>query len=240
MNRLIGAIRFLTILPLRWEGAAPGKSAVFFPLVGAVLGWVGAQWYGFLSAWLGAPLAALLVIATWTWITGGLHEDGLADVADAFGQRTQDRMIAVLKDSRIGAFGAAVLIMVILIRWQALVRMPALPVTELVAAMTMSRAAMVAMAWVSRPVGEGLGAQFAASLTTLSALLVIAQGIAAAFLMNTRAAIMLLAVSWLVFFALNRWFDARLGGVNGDCLGATSLITETALLVMLSCRNCFW
>ncbi len=240
MKRLIGAIRFLTILPLRWEGAPPGQSALFFPLVGAVLGWVGAHWYGFLSAWLGASLAALLIVAAWIWITGGLHEDGLADVADAFGQRSRDRMMAVLKDSRIGSFGAAALILAILIRWQALVRMPALPVAELVAAMTMSRAALVAMAWVSRPVGQGLGAQFAASLTTIPALLVIAQGTGAAFLMDYRGAIMLLAVSAAVFFALNRWFDARLGGINGDCLGATCLITETVLLVMLSCRNCFW
>ncbi|MBI3681547.1 MAG: adenosylcobinamide-GDP ribazoletransferase [Acidobacteria bacterium] len=241
MRRLIGAIHFLTILPLGAKGAQPGEAAVFFPLVGAAMGWLGARWFGFLEGWLGASVAALLILAFWTLLTGGLHEDGLADVADAIrANRSRERMLAILKDSRIGAFGTMALILALALRWQAMLRMPSNPAAELTACLALSRAAMVAQAWLSRPAGGGLGAEFAARLTTPAAFLAMAQGAAAAFLPGWRAAIVLLAGAVFAVWLLNRWFDARLGGVNGDCLGATSVVTETLLMVLVSCRNCFW
>ncbi|HUQ91243.1 MAG TPA: adenosylcobinamide-GDP ribazoletransferase [Bryobacteraceae bacterium] len=241
MRRLLGAIQFLTVLPVGARTATPGESALFFPLVGAGLGWLGAQWLGMLSPWLGSTLAALLILVFWALVTGALHEDGLADVADAIrAHRSPERMITILKDSRIGAFGALALILVVAIRWQAIVRMPAAPVAELAACLAVSRAAMVGQAFLSRPIGEGMGAAFASRLSTWTASIAILQGIAAAFLPGLRVGLVLVSGAVFVTWVLYRWFDARLGGVNGDCLGATCLMVETFSMILVSCRNCYW
>lgn len=241
VRRLLGAIQFLTVLPVKMRTAPMGESALFFPLVGAGLGWLAGQWFLMMQHWVGTSLAALLVLAFLALLTGGLHEDGLADVVDALrAHRSREKMAAILKDSRIGVFGALALVYVVAVRWQALVRLPGDPVKELVACLAVSRAALVAQAWVSRPVGDGLGAAFSRELTSLTSVVAVASGVAFAFLPGLVEGLMILAGAGLVTVALNRWFDARLGGVNGDCLGATCLVSETFALLFVSCRNCFW
>ncbi len=141
------------------DPVAPGRAAAFFPLVGAALGLAGAG--VFLLAGLALPvsLAALATVAFWTAVSGVLHEDGLADVADAVrAGRPQAQILTILKDSRIGTFGAVALILSVLARWQALESLATDRVVEaLVASQAVPRAAMVAMAWTSRPTGDGLG-----------------------------------------------------------------------------------
>jgi adenosylcobinamide-GDP ribazoletransferase len=240
IQRLRGAIQFLTILPVGGQTAPAGQAALFFPAVGAALGWLGAQAFTLLSPALGSSLAALAVVLFWTLITGGLHEDGVADVADALRvHRKRESMLAILKDSRIGSYGAAALIFLIAVRWQAVMRLPSAPIAELTACLALSRASLVAQAWVSRPVGDGLGAAFSNTLTSTTAILAILQGVALAFLPGPRAGLLLILGAVFLTGLLNRWFDARIGGVNGDCLGATCLFVETFLLVLVSCRNCF-
>src|ERR1700693_1278895 len=100
------AIRFLTILPVRGGDAPPGKAAAFFPLVGAMLGAAGAGVYSLTAMAFPASIAALATVAFWIAVSGVLHEDGLADVADAVrAGRPRERVLEILKDSRIGAFG---------------------------------------------------------------------------------------------------------------------------------------
>lgn len=241
MRRLLGAIQFLTVLPVQARTASPGESALFFPLVGAALGWLAAQWMNMIEPWLGGSMAAVMVLALLALLTGGLHEDGLADVVDALrAHRSKEKMAAILKDSRIGAFGALALVYVVALRWQALVRLPASPVTELSACLAVSRAALIAQAWISRPLGDGLGAAFARDLSTPTAIIALASGLALAFLPGLETGFVILAGAAFSTWILNRWFDARLGGVNGDCLGATCLVSETFCLLLVSCRNCFW
>lgn len=241
MRRLIGAIQFLTVLPIRAQGAAPGKAAVFFPLVGAALGWVGGRWFSLLERWIGSSLAALVILGFWLLITGGLHEDGLADVADALGvRRSRQKALEILKDSRIGAFGALALVLLFSLRWQALVRMPASPAAELAVCGALAKAAMVAMAWLVRPIGEGLGAQFSRELSSFSALVAILLGFLAAAALGGDLAVALAAAATAATLLLAKCFAARLGGVNGDCLGATSVLVETLCMILVSCRNCGW
>lgn len=241
MRRLLGAVQFLTVLPVRVSTAPPGQAALFFPLVGAGLGWLAGQWLRMMEPWLGGSLAAVIVLAFLALLTGGLHEDGLADVVDALrAHRSREKMALILKDSRIGVFGALALVYIVAVRWQALVRMPVDPVKELVACLAVSRAALVAQAWVSRPVGDGLGAAFSRDLNSWTAVVAVLSGIGFAFLPGVWLGLLILASAGLATLVLNRWFDARLGGVNGDCLGATCLVSETFALLFVSCRNCFW
>src|ERR1700685_3414718 len=100
MRTLLGAISFLTIIPVRLETAPPGRSAALFPLVGAMLGAAGTFIYIEAAKAIPGSLAALITVAFWTVISGIMHEDGLADVADALrAGRSQERMLAILKDS---------------------------------------------------------------------------------------------------------------------------------------------
>ena len=111
---MLAALQFLTILPIPSRPAKPGTAAWAFPVVGALFGLICAA----ILPWKLGPILAMIVLAI---LSGGLHEDGLADVCDAIRKhRTRDRMHQILKDSRIGAHGALALIAMFVFRWQAL------------------------------------------------------------------------------------------------------------------------
>ena len=115
IKSLTSAIQFLTIIHVPGEPVEPGRAAAWFPLVGAALGIAGAGIYLAVARALPSSLAALACVAFWTAVSGVLHEDGLADVADALrAGRSRERMLTILKDSRIGTFGAVAIILSVL------------------------------------------------------------------------------------------------------------------------------
>ena len=96
-------------------------SGVFYPLVGALLGGVGVVAYFCLDGVLPRSVVMLLILSLWAFLTGALHEDGLADTFDAFGsRRSREDVLRVLKDSRVGSYGSLALILATLLRWQGL------------------------------------------------------------------------------------------------------------------------
>jgi adenosylcobinamide-GDP ribazoletransferase len=241
MRSLASAIQFLTIvrLPKTDRPAPPGQAAAWFPLVGAALGAVGAGVYIAAGKALPPSLAALATVAFWVAASGVLHEDGLADVADALrAGRTPERMLAILKDSRIGTFGAVAVVLSILARWQALehINFPGV-LCVCIAAQAVPRAAMVGLAWTSRPVGTGLGYELASTLTTPAALAALAQGIAAALLCGLGLGMEIILGCYLIARAGQSYFYSRLGGVNGDCLGATEQILEIFVLLLFTVKT---
>ena len=241
-SRLLGAVSFLTILPVNANPAPPGQAAIFFPLVGAMIGAAGAGIFLVLSRVIPLSIAALIVVAFWTAISGVLHEDGLADSADAFrAGRSREKMAAILKDSRIGTYGAVAIVLSIIARWQAIEHIYSVNIfAAFVAAQATPRAAIVALAWVSRPAGSGLAQMFASTLTTPAAVIAIAQGIAAAFACGLRPGLTIVLGSYLILRVAQWYFYRRIGGVNGDCLGATEQVLEIFILVLFTCRACSW
>src|SRR5580704_15523486 len=147
MRTFLAAISFLTIIPAAGKDVPPGRAAIFFPLVGAILGAAGAGLFIAASLVLPASIAALITVAFWTTISGVLHEDGLADVTDAMrAGRTREKMLAILKDSRIGSYGAVAIVLSIVARWQALEHVPLIQILKAcLIAQTVPRAAMVAL-----------------------------------------------------------------------------------------------
>jgi adenosylcobinamide-GDP ribazoletransferase len=236
------ALRFLTILPVRGGDASPGRAAAFFPLVGAIIGAAGAGVYFLTAKAFPASIASLATVAFWIAISGVLHEDGLADVADAVrAGRTREQVLSILKDSRIGTYGAVAILLSVLARWQALEFLATPRVMEtMIAAQAVPRAAMVAMAWCSRPAGSGLGFALASTLGTPAAVAAMAQGAAAALLCGWRPGLAMIAGSVLIVQASRAWFYRRLGGVNGDCLGFTEQVLEIFVLLLFACRSCAW
>jgi len=236
MRTFLAAVSFLTIVPVPGKDVPPGRAAAFFPLVGAILGALGAELFIAASLVLPPSIAALIAVTFWTLISGVLHEDGLADVADAMrAGRTREKMIAILKDSRIGTYGAVAIVLSIVARWQALEHVTAARILEVcIVAQAVPRAAMVTLAWLSRPFGEGLGLAFSSSLTTTGSLIAIVQGLVAAMLLGWRPGVIVIAGGYLIVRGARTYFYKRVGGINGDCLGATEQLLEIFILILFA------
>ena len=229
MKSFLAAIQFLTIVPVRLrEQPDMGRAAIFFPLIGTLLGLAGA---GLMRLPAPRPLAGLLVLAFWIIATGGLHEDGLADCADAFGGgRTKEDVLRIMKDSRIGTFGALALILSVAVRWQTIVLLPQERVLPaMVVSQALPRAGMALLAWMAGPASQGLGGAFAGAVRGWHAVAAVALGLAITLPLCWPAAGCLLLVPVLALY-----FRRRIGGVTGDCLGAANQLQEMAAL-LLSC-----
>lgn len=231
------AFVFLTRLPLPAVGEVPRGALAgamrAFPLVGAALG-LGAGLVFWLAAQaLPPPLAALLAVAAYGWLTGFLHEDGLADVADGFGGgHDAARRLEIMRDSRIGGFGAVALILVLGLRAGSLAELAGLAPLALIAAASLSRTAIPFAMLLGRParadgLGHGAGAVGRASLAWAGLLGLLIAWIclgAAGALAAAAAATVAAAVLMLVA-------RRRIGGYTGDVLGAVQQITEIAVLL---------
>ena len=251
-GRFLAAVQFLTVLPVRRDTGRAGRGAVFYPLVGALMGASAGAVLMLSEVGLRRPLSALLALGWLLVVTGCLHEDGLADVADAVrAGRTREKMMAILKDSRIGTYGAVALILSVAVRWQAMAEMAqpvpqlmaqlmAQPVAGLAAAVSLSRMSLVALAGISPAVGSGMGQAFALDCSRKVVSLVVVQAVAmagaAAWFTGWRPALGMIAATALVVLLARAYFVRRLGGVNGDCLGATCQVVEMVNLVILAWR----
>ena len=193
MSGLLAAVAFLTRVPVRVPSEAIATSLAWFPVVGAAVGGLAA--IGLLAAaWLWpSPLPALAAVAVAVAATGGFHEDGLADTADAFAAGGDlERRLRVMDDPRIGAVGAVVLVLVLLGRVAALALLPlAAAAAALVAAHTLARWAVPALLWrlpyvrgeagiAARLKRGATGARLAAATALALAVVVAAAALAAA------------------------------------------------------------
>jgi adenosylcobinamide-GDP ribazoletransferase len=235
-NEIIVAFQFLTRIPMpsiAFETDALSRATKFFPLVGLVVGSGAVLLQRLLMFHMNRPLVALIVLIYLVLITGCLHEDGLADTADGFGGgRIKDQILAILKDSRIGSYGATALMLSLLARYLLLASLP----LEHFAAYVIS--SHVLCRWSSLPLSyfvpparerDGQGARIA-KLTSLASLTfgsIFSLAVVAFALRGSAVAPVLVAV---FTFAASGWFyERKIGGVTGDCFGATNQLTEMAV-----------
>jgi adenosylcobinamide-GDP ribazoletransferase len=228
------ALAFLTIVPVRLRDAPPlGAAAPWFPLAGALIGAV-AGGLGYLAQpTLGSTVAAIVSVAALVILTGALHQDGLADCADALGGRTRDRRLEIMRDSSIGTFGALALI-----AWFALLTAALAGLARddalfaLTAAAATARWAALAHARIARPARQdGLGAAFHTSTPALAFATAIAAAVALG-LFGLEGLAALLAAA-LTAGLVTVWANALLGGRTGDTLGATVALAEAVVAVVL-------
>lgn len=237
IKAFLTALQFLTVIPVKaCIGPLPDAS-VFFPLIGALLGGIAVAVYHVLSPIMPRGLLALLVLVVWALLNGGLHEDGLADTFDAFGGgRSREDILRILKDSNIGTFGALTLIFGALIRWQALVLISESNLKQiLIASQVLPRAGIVLLAYTTRSATAGLGASFGDALTRRHALA--AAGLALLItvpLLRWKVSLFIGVCLALILF-LRSYFQKKIGGITGDCLGAANQLQETAILVLAAC-----
>jgi adenosylcobinamide-GDP ribazoletransferase len=234
------ALSFLTVFPWpRFGEVTSGdlaRSLFWFPWVGALLGlvyWVAGAG---LTHYFSPSAAAALLLTLTVFLTRGLHLDGLADTVDGLGGgRTPEDRLAIMKDSRLGAFGAISLVLVLLLKYSFILVLfdRGLP-RELVLFPIISRWSIVVLAGLApyaRP-GGGLGQAMTEGAnpqlltgSTLAALLL-------SFLAGGYLGPISLVLAALVVWGLSRYFRRQLGGVTGDVYGAVNEILETLVLAV--------
>lgn len=214
------------------EPPPPAGAAVWaFPLAGLAVGALAAAvlWAG-LAAGLPAPLAAGLALAAQVALTGALHEDGLADLADGlWGGRDAARRLAIMRDSRIGSYGTLALILSLGLRWQALAWLAAQGAGPaagalVVLAMTSRLAPALLLAILPPARADGLG-HAARDVPRAALLAAVPIALAPAFLLPGGPA--MLAAQAALVAGLAALVRRRLGGQTGDVLGAGQQLAET-------------
>ncbi len=240
--RLGGAILFYTRLPLPpgWQPSFEGI-AVFAPIVGLGLGLgLGGLDLGLGHLGMATLLRSALVIGLGVWLTGGLHLDGAMDTADGLAVMDPQRRLAVMADSRSGAFGVMTAIAILGLKTLALAALTSGRDWVLVAAMVWGRWGQV-MAIARYPYlrSEGKGALHKANLRSPQDwLLGLGLGLALHGLWlwsqpdQLRLIVISLAGGLVLSQAVGAWLNRRLGGHTGDTYGATVEWTETLLLCL--------
>jgi len=238
MGSLILAVRFLTLVPVPGrenQGAsALGRAAWWFPVVGLLLG-VGLAGVLLVTRTLFPPLvAAVLLVAVWKVVTGGIHLDGLADSLDGLAGRDPARRLAIMRDSRIGVFGAIGLILCLFLVVAALADLSgSVRARLLVLAPVVGRVAPLLVGGWLRPAtpGQGLGAAFAAGLSRWAGPLSGLAGLALAGALLGPWGAAIAGVAWGLAILWAGFAARRLGGLTGDVLGAVVELAELGVLL---------
>lgn len=237
------AWRLLTVIPLPFIPAdsnrPAGLAAAYYPLVGLILGLLlaGAGWI--VSLFFPVGLAAALLLTLWASLTGLLHLDGFMDSCDGLlPPREPARRLEIMKDSRVGAFGAIGVVLLLLVKFNALAALPAeYRLTGLIVIPVLARWA-VTWVMVRYPLArrEGASVFFSAGLGWPQ--VIIASAIAAATAVGGLGWLGLLlgGIAWLVMTLISALAMARIAGLTGDVYGAICEVVETALLLALALR----
>jgi adenosylcobinamide-GDP ribazoletransferase len=244
LTDLCVAVAFLTRVPMPHpHGAMPpafSRAHRAFPLVGAAIGAAVGLLYLVLAA-VGLPVlaAAALALGASAILTGALHEDGLADVADGFGGgRDKAAKLEIMLDSRLGTYGALILLVSFLAKLSALAVLPkAAVVPGMIAAYALARSILPVMAMslpyarqdglaatAGRPEPATAGTAVVLALAIAFAALPWAEAVGAALVAAAGAATMAVIAR------------RQIGGQTGDVLGAAEQIAETAILLLLAAR----
>lgn len=239
------AVMFFTRIPIHlndFDEVDLNKSTRFFPLVGILVGTLGALVFWLADILLPLEVAVLLSMAATILLTGAFHEDGLADAVDGLGGGwSKEQVLAIMVDSRIGSYGAIGLVMVLLTKYQALsYQTAALIPVSIVAGHALSRlCAVLVMFTQSYVKAEGKAKPLATQLNISELTIATFFGLLPmAFLpLKFLTALLPVAIVWLWFSAK---IKARIGGYTGDCLGAMQQLTEIAFYLGLLASAAFF
>jgi adenosylcobinamide-GDP ribazoletransferase len=231
MNGFLIGLQFLTQLPISTERLTPQRIAdsyYFYPVIGCLIGLTAVAIRRLLMVVFPLSFSITIVLAFLIWISGGLHEDGLADVADGMGGGwTRDDRLTIMKDSRIGAYGASALILALLAKYAALTSMNGARLDgAIITAQMLGRWAFLPLGYFNQSANEGLASKFMKGLP-LKAVVVGTMACAAGVVLLCRMQGLLALIAAVpVIILASMYFRRRIGGLTGDCFGATFQIVE--------------
>ena len=234
----IEALRILTIIPVPGKHDSDiSRSLPYFPVIGAILGcacagtaWLVGNWIGWVT---GAGILATVVDVV---LTGSIHFDGLADVADSFGASTSEERHRIMKDPHVGTYGVVALVLVLFLRVAGFVRLAeAQKWLWYIAPFVISRSVMAFCLRRMRYARES-GNVARELVEKASYSHVIYGGIVGGvvcFLTADVRGILLLIAGYGIAFVLSGWTGRRYGGITGDIIGMCGIVTETLILLFL-------
>jgi adenosylcobinamide-GDP ribazoletransferase len=238
---LLTAVQYFTRIRVpAWVGHAPERltgAIRYFPAIGLIVGASGAAVMWLAALVLPAPLPAILSTAVTVLMTGAIHEDGLADTCDGLGGgATRERVLEIMKDPRIGVFGAIALMLMVLLKIATLSLLPLwTAMAALVAVHAFSRFCAVLVIFAGRYVGSADRSRSAPVVERVrigDVLIAALFGIPALAVFGPRAIVPVIVALVLVAL-LSRWCVQRIGGYTGDTLGATQQVAEIGCYVAL-------
>ncbi|MDD4859964.1 MAG: adenosylcobinamide-GDP ribazoletransferase [Dehalococcoidales bacterium] len=235
-------MRFLTTIPLprRRDTTAEelGRSAVYFPLVGLVIGLILAGLNWIFNMVLPLPLASALLIVIMIVLTGGLHLDGFSDTCDGIGgQKSVEERWQVMRDSHVGSFGVIGVAALLLVKYVALSSIPSgLMMVALLFMPVVSRWVMVYAIFAypyARPAGLGTsfkqGTRWLAFTIATFITVTLALGLTPLFHL---AGLIIMVVIWLNTTLMAVYFESKFDGLTGDTYGAINEVSETGVLIL--------
>ncbi len=241
MHPFFIALQFLTRLPLNitgeWKAESVGKSLLYYPLVGLIIGML----LAFIASISGnshAMVTAAILLSLWVLITGGLHLDGLADSADAWagGLGDRERTLEIMKDPHSGPLAIVILILVLLLKFSALNSIVEKENGQLLIVAPVLARGLVILLFTTTPYvrTNGLGSDMAKFLPEKDANIVMAiTCLCLLFVLGFWHSVVTVLVSLLVLYGLRLMMMKRIQGMTGDTIGATIEIMEVTVLLTL-------
>ena len=236
INSLRMALGFLTVFPVpqrkEWSDRDFGWSAVFYPLTGALIGLCVAAAFRLFSTIFVKPIAAFLTLITWILLSGGLHWDGLADCFDGFGcSASPERRLEIMKDSRLGTFGALGLFSTLILKWLCLANLPSNKFLIFFALIGASaRWAMLLLLKFRLANPNGMAAMLKNHCPKQILLYALPIPLILAVLYGPCGIIYPL-ISLIITATAGLTAKKKIGGINGDVLGFAIEMTELILLL---------
>jgi adenosylcobinamide-GDP ribazoletransferase len=229
VNDLRTALGLLTIFPVRYNEIS-ARAFAYYPLVGFVIGTLLAAAHFLFRLGLPNLVAAVIVVALWAMLTGGLHLDGFTDACDAlFAATTRERRLDILRDVHLGSFGAAGLIILLMLKTASVANAPTL--APIFLAPILGRWAMTLAVLYPPARNDGMAVLFRAGLTRR---VVFASTLMTAFVCAWFGVFGLATfiIAFVVMLILARFAMNRLGGLTGDIYGMMCEGVEASVLVL--------
>ncbi|MCG8706844.1 adenosylcobinamide-GDP ribazoletransferase [Brenneria sp. 4F2] len=245
LRLFFATLQFMTRIPVpsRWtqglEMRQYVRGIVGFPFIGLIVGVIAGAVFVALSPWCGVPLAALAYVLALALVTGAFHLDGLADTCDGvFSARNREKMLEIMRDSRLGTNGGLALIFIVVAKVLAVSEL-ALRGTSMLAVLTAasvaSRSAIVLLMYRQRYAreGQGLGNLYIGRVRGAEALITLAGGALLTGLLGHGGALRAFVVTLFVVWLMGCYLRRRLGGQTGDTMGAAEEVGELAFLLAM-------
>jgi adenosylcobinamide-GDP ribazoletransferase len=212
-----------------------GRSAIFFPVVGLILGLILVLVNFLLLPFASAGLLSVILITLLAFMTRGLHLDGVGDTFDGLGAGgDRDRVLSIMDDSHTGVFGLIAIVLVLFFKIHAIESIDVDRWRALLVAPILGRWAMVLLAYRSQAAKPGLGSNLIEHLQTKHFLLATLVTLLLVAAIWRRNGIVMMA--WVTVFTIasKNYFYRRIGGVTGDTFGAVGELSETSVMVLLA------
>ncbi len=230
------AVTFFTRIPVsKWAAHSQesmNQATSYYPMVGWIVGSFAALVFYILSLLIPVFPAVVLSTVASVWLTGAFHEDGFADVCDGFGGGWEkERILIIMKDSRVGAFGAIGIVLILLVKVSLLAEfdtaiIPFLLISGHSVSRAVSVGSMATLAYVRENDADGKAKPIAKALPKKLLLWIVFTGSVPVLLLGSWWYFAALIPQFVLLLVMNRWYKKWIGGYTGDCLGALQQMSE--------------